>query len=98
MNLMKSINININKYFHMIPSWKSPMKLPVELSMTQAPRCGHPLCSGEDPLQRTRCGHPLSATARPRFLPQRGPVVATRCGHRSQGSLACMHSSDYLIE
>ena len=28
---MKLINININKYFHMIPLWKSPIKLPVEL-------------------------------------------------------------------
>ena len=28
---MKLINININKYFHMIPLWKSPSKLPVEL-------------------------------------------------------------------
>ena len=28
---MKLINININKYFHMIPLWKSPTKLPVEL-------------------------------------------------------------------
>ena len=30
-NLLKLINININKYFHMIPLWKSPIKLPVEL-------------------------------------------------------------------
>ena len=30
-NLMKVINININKYFHMISLWKSPIKLPVEL-------------------------------------------------------------------
>ena len=28
---MKLINIDINKYFHMIPLWKSPIKLPVEL-------------------------------------------------------------------
>ena len=28
---MKLINININKCFHMIPLWKSPLKLPVEL-------------------------------------------------------------------
>ena len=28
---MKLIKININKYFHMIPLWKSPIKLPVEL-------------------------------------------------------------------
>ena len=28
---MKLINISINKYFHMIPLWKSPIKLPVEL-------------------------------------------------------------------
>ena len=28
---MKLINININGYFHMIPLWKSPIKLPVEL-------------------------------------------------------------------
>ena len=28
---MKLINININKYFHMIPLWKSPIKLPMEL-------------------------------------------------------------------
>ena len=33
MSLMKLINININKYFHMIPLWKSPIKLPVELPM-----------------------------------------------------------------
>ena len=25
------MNININKYFHMIPLWKSPIKLPMEL-------------------------------------------------------------------
>ena len=31
MNVMKFININIKKYFHMIPLWKSPSKLPVEL-------------------------------------------------------------------
>ena len=30
---MKLINMNINKYFHMIPLWKSPIKLPVELPM-----------------------------------------------------------------
>ena len=30
-NLMKLINIDTNKYFHMIPLWESPMKLPVEL-------------------------------------------------------------------
>ena len=28
---MKLINISINTYFHMIPLWKSPIKLPVEL-------------------------------------------------------------------
>ena len=28
---MTLINININKYFHMIPLWKSLIKLPVEL-------------------------------------------------------------------
>ena len=28
---MRLININLNKYFHMIPLWKSPIKLPVEL-------------------------------------------------------------------
>ena len=30
-NLKKLINIDVNKYIHMIPSWKSPSKLPVEL-------------------------------------------------------------------
>ena len=30
-NLMQLMNININRYFHMIPLWKSPIKLPVEL-------------------------------------------------------------------
>jgi len=35
---MKLINMNINKYFHMIPLWKSPIKLPVELPVElQAP-------------------------------------------------------------
>ena len=28
---MKVINIKTNQYFHMIPLWKSPIKLPVEL-------------------------------------------------------------------
>ena len=28
---MKVVNINIHEYFHMIPLWKSPIKLPVEL-------------------------------------------------------------------
>ena len=28
---MNSINMNINKNVHMIPLWKSPIKLPVEL-------------------------------------------------------------------
>ena len=44
---MKLININIIKYFHMIPLWKSPIKLPVELpvgatrwSYRWDPRCG----------------------------------------------------------
>ena len=30
-NLMKAINLDISKYFHMIPLWKSPIKPPVEL-------------------------------------------------------------------
>ena len=33
---MKLININVNKYFHMIPSWKSPIKLRVELPVEQS--------------------------------------------------------------
>ena len=33
---MNSININMNKYFHMIPLWKSPIKLPVELPVMKA--------------------------------------------------------------
>ena len=28
---MKLISIKIHRYFHMIPLWKSPIKLPVEL-------------------------------------------------------------------
>ena len=28
-NLMKLINMNINQYFHMIPLWKPPIKLPL---------------------------------------------------------------------
>ena len=32
---MKLTNININKYFHMIPLWRSPIKLPVELPVEQ---------------------------------------------------------------
>ena len=28
---MKLFNISINKYFHMIPLWKSPVKQPLEL-------------------------------------------------------------------
>ena len=36
------MNININKYFHMIPLWKSPIKLPVELPVELPPMicCG----------------------------------------------------------
>ena len=37
---MKLINININKYFHMIPLWKSPIKLPVELPVELAQDLG----------------------------------------------------------
>ena len=45
---MNLININIIKYFHMIPLWKSPIKLPVELPVelpavklgSGATRCG----------------------------------------------------------
>ena len=52
---MKFININSNKDFHMIPLWKSPIKLPVDLpvelpvdvgfgpslwTMALEPRCG----------------------------------------------------------
>ena len=33
MNAMKLMNISISKYFHMIPLWKSPIKLPVEPSV-----------------------------------------------------------------
>ena len=36
MNLMKLIHINISKCFHMIPLWKSPIKLPVELPVAAA--------------------------------------------------------------
>ena len=28
---MKVININVNKYFHLMPLWRSPLKLPLEL-------------------------------------------------------------------
>ena len=28
---MRLIDINIDKYFHMIPLWESPIKAPVEL-------------------------------------------------------------------
>ena len=35
---MELINININKYFHMIPLWKSPIKLPVELPVEASHR------------------------------------------------------------
>ena len=30
----------MNKYFHMIPLWKFPIKLPVELPVRSGPRCG----------------------------------------------------------
>ena len=33
---MQLININIHAYFHMIPLWKSHIKLPVELQPTSA--------------------------------------------------------------
>ena len=38
---MKLRNINMNKYFHMIPLWKSPIKLPLELPVD--------FCKFEDP-------------------------------------------------
>ena len=39
---MYVINTITNEYFHMIPLWKSPIKLPVELpgSLGLDPRCG----------------------------------------------------------
>ena len=40
---MKLINININKYFHMIPLWKSPIKLPVELPVANPLQMLNPL-------------------------------------------------------
>ena len=39
---MKLINININQYFHMIPLWKSPIKLPVELPVGATRGASHP--------------------------------------------------------
>ena len=41
---MTLINIHINKYFNMIPLWKSPIKLPVELPVgaTRAATRQHP--------------------------------------------------------
>ena len=42
------MNININGYFHMIPLWKSLIKLPVELPVelpVGATRCGSEPCS-----------------------------------------------------
>ena len=53
---MKLININIIKNFHMIPLWKSPIKLPVELPVA-ATRCGYPLRLPVASVQ-TRC-YPL---------------------------------------
>ena len=42
---MKLINMKLNEYFHMIPLWKSPIKLPVEATRWSYPqaarRCGH---------------------------------------------------------
>ena len=38
---MKLMNININKYFHMIPLWKSPSKLPLELPYKATVCCAH---------------------------------------------------------
>ena len=34
---MKLINMNINEYVHMVPLWKSPIKLPVEASPLELP-------------------------------------------------------------
>ena len=50
---MKLFNINENKYFHMIPLWKSPIKLLVELPVEQPPATtrlvGPPTWAGSDP-------------------------------------------------
>ena len=57
---MKLINKNIIKYFHMIPLWKSPIKLPVELPVAIDPAVELlllKLCSQLLPrlCRRTRC-------------------------------------------
>ena len=46
---MKLIDININKYFHMIPLWKCPIKLPVEPPV-EPPE----LCTARKALAETR--------------------------------------------
>ena len=43
----KLINMNINKYFHMIPLWKSPIKLPVELPVGQCAMLPDPCLHGQ---------------------------------------------------
>ena len=44
---MKLINININEYFHMIPLWKSPIKLPVEATRGKLPVESYPWAAAE---------------------------------------------------
>ena len=67
---MKLINISINKYFHMIPLWKSPIKLPVEL-----PVDSYPL---ELPIGATRLSYPWGppVSSGDRVAPGVAPRVA----------------------
>ena len=85
---MKLINIDMNKYFHMIPLWKSPIKLPVELPAMAAP---WPACSDDAAPTRgaTRCKPGTLDASQPRQLigPQPGqpgldPIDACSAPHR----------------
>ena len=54
---MKLINKDINKYFHMIPLWKSPIKLPVELPVELPVLPVH----SNSPHRHRTCGHRTDA-------------------------------------